>query len=81
MLKYEKYILESKIIELILESKIIFNKDFWIVISEVAKKGNRVAEELLKLNNTDVEVPQNQISLGDKNDSINFISDKKSLIR
>lgn len=77
MLKYEEYILESQIVELLLESQVVFNKDFWMLITEIAKKGDRVAEELLKLNNTDINVPQNQISLGDKNDSINFISDKK----
>lgn len=77
MLKYEEYILESQIVELLLESQVVFNKDFWMLITEIAKKGDRVAEELLKLNNTDINVPQNQISLGDKNDSINFTSDKK----
>lgn len=77
MLKYDEYILENKLIELILESMVTYRKDFWTLVKDIKDKGDKIAEELLKLDATDINMPQNVISLSDKNDAINIISDTK----
>lgn len=77
MLKYDEYILENKLVELLLEAKVTFRRDFWTLIKRLKDSGNRIAGELLSLDSTDVNIQQNIISLSDDNDKINIISDTR----
>lgn len=77
MLKYEEYILENKVVKLLLENKITFEEDFQEIISILSGKGDTIAKELMLLNNADLKMNQNIISLSDNKNAINFLSDKK----
>lgn len=82
MLKYEEYVLESKVVELLLENKITFEEDFQEIISILSEKGDKIAKELMSLNNADLKMNQNIISLSDNKNAINFLSaDKKSVTK
>lgn len=78
MLKYDEYILESKLVDFILESKLVYSRDFANLVKDIANKNDKIANELINLIDTDLDLSQNNISLsGDKNDSINFLPEKK----
>ena len=74
LFKYSDYINESKL-ELLLEANMIFSKDF---LSTVADVQNPIAEKILKLYKTDVDVDTNYIDISDKENFVDFKSDKKS---
>jgi hypothetical protein len=56
---------------------ITYRKDFWTLIKDIKDKGDKIAEFLLKLDATDINIPQNVISLSDNNNTINIISDTR----
>lgn len=73
MLKYQDYILESKVYQLILESNIEFSKKFINILSMIKSP---IAGEILKLQGVDKNVTQNFIdaNLDDPN-VVSFIQD------
>lgn len=73
---YEEYISENKITELLTESKINYRPSFVKILKNI--KDNRIALELLDLQNKDIDVKQDNIKIGDKNDVILFTPIKNS---
>jgi hypothetical protein len=74
---YNDFILESKIVDLILEANISFESDFKSILKNLSKN-DRIASELLKLDSSDVDIDNNFVALSDKNDTVSFMSDKKA---
>lgn len=74
ILRYDNFLNESKL-ELLLEANMEFSKNF---LSAVADVKNPIAEKILKLYKTDVDVDTNYIDLSDKENFVSFKSDKKS---
>jgi hypothetical protein len=73
LFKYSDYINESKL-ELLLESNMEFSKDFLAVVANVK---NPIAEKVLKLYKTDVDVDTNYIDISDKENFLEFKSDRR----
>ena len=72
--KYSEFINESHIIQLLMENKIQFSKDFIQVLKSIK---NKTSEDLLKLYNQDKPVAHNYIDVTDKEDFVSFIPDNK----
>jgi hypothetical protein len=77
--KYSQFKFEALLESLILESKLEFSKAFTNILSLI--KGDRIAEELLKLvnNRIDDKFIQNYIDVTDKKDEVSFIPDRKAI--
>ena len=73
LFKYSDYINESKL-ELLLEANMIFSKDFLATVADVQ---NPIAEKILKLYKTDVDVDTNYIDISDKENFVEFKSDRR----
>ena len=73
---YEEYIFETKLVDLLLESKIYYKPDFVRILTTL-KDEDRIASELFKLQNEEIETTQNNITLGEKNDVILFTPTNK----
>lgn len=73
---YEEYIFETKLVDLLLEAKMFYKSDFVRVLTTL-KDEDRIASELLKLQNEEVDTTQNNITLGEKNDVILFTPTNK----
>jgi hypothetical protein len=77
ILKYENYLSERFINDLLLESRLVFSKDFYNIISKM--KSNNIAEELIKLDKKDIDgIKQNYIDITDEKDKVSFTPDKKA---
>ena len=70
---YSQYINESKL-ELLLEANMEFSKNFLEAVADVK---NPIAEKILKLYKTDVDVDTNYIGLSDKENFVEFKSDRR----
>lgn len=77
--KYSQFKFEALLESLILESKLEFSKAFTNILSSM--KGDRIAEELLKLvtNKVDDKFIQNYIDVSDQKDEVSFIPDRKAI--
>jgi len=76
MFKFNEFILENLLTELILESKIQFSKDFLGVLNGI---GGKVADELKKLHGIDKDLTQNYIDIDlDNNNMLTFIQDRRA---
>lgn len=76
MFKFNEFILENLITELILESKVQFSRDFLNILNGI---GGRIADELKKLHGVDKEVTQNYIDIDmDNNNMLTFIQDRRA---
>jgi hypothetical protein len=73
--KYTEFINESKIIELIMESKVVFSKRFINLLSKM--QGNKIAKELLNIYSKDLNVQHNYIDITDTKDEVSFTPDRK----
>jgi len=73
LFRYNDWITESKL-ELLLEANMQFSKDF---LATVAKVKSPLSEKILKLYKNDVDVDTNYIDLSDKENYLNFKSDKR----
>jgi hypothetical protein len=63
---------------MILESKIVFSKNFLGILSKMGS--NEVAKELVKLYNKDIDgVQHNYIDTTDEKDSVSFTPDRKAI--
>ena len=76
LIKYNEFINENYIYELLLESKVVFSKKFRNLISKM--KDNKIAEELLKISGNDYNTRYNYIDITDTKDSVSFIPDAKA---
>lgn len=76
MFKYNEFLLENLLTELLLESKIQFSKEFLKVLTSV---GGKVADELKKMHGTEGEVTQNYIDINlDDHNQATFIQDRRA---
>ena len=73
ILRYNNFLNESKL-ELLLEANMQFSTDF---LSVVASVQNPIAEKILKLYKTEVDVDTNYIDISDKENFLKFKSDKR----
>lgn len=81
--KYENFLLESVINELILEANVSFNRDFVEVLADMETGFNdpvsKICEVLLKIvkSERDLDINQNNIGLSNEVDKISFIPEDK----
>ena len=76
IIKYEDYISEKIVYELLLESKVVYSKKFINLLNKM--KANKLATELLNLYSKDVDgVVQNYIDITDLKDAVSFTPDRK----
>ena len=76
ILKYEDYISEKAVYELLLESKVVYSKKFINLLNKM--KANKLATQLLNLYSKDVDgVTQNYIDITDLKDAVSFTPDRK----
>jgi len=76
ILKYEDYISEKAVYELLLESKVVYSKKFINLLNKM--KANKLATELLNLYSKEVDgVTQNYIDITDLKDAVSFTPDRK----
>jgi len=76
ILKYEDYISEKAVYEILLESKVVYSKKFINLLNKM--KANKLATQLLNLYSKDVDgVTQNYIDITDLKDAVSFTPDRK----
>jgi len=76
ILKYEDYISEKAVYELLLESKVVYSKKFINLLNKM--KANKLATQLLNIYSKDVDgVTQNYIDITDLKDAVSFTPDRK----
>lgn len=79
--KYNEFILESKIYNLILEGKMVFSSDFIEILDTLSTSGDAEVEDLSSLirgyMNYDVAIDSNCIDVSDKQGMISFVPDDK----
>lgn len=77
LVKYSEFINESKIYDLLLESKVVYSKKLVNLLTKM--KSNKLASELLNLYSKDVDgLVQNYIDITDEKDSVSFTPDRKA---
>jgi hypothetical protein len=76
LIKYQDYISEKVFYNMILESKLVFSKDFISILGKMTD--NKISQELLKLYSTDVDgIQHNYIDVTDEKDAVSFTPDRK----
>lgn len=81
--KYNNYIIESVLIELINESEIRFKKDFFELLIDMETGFNDSVDKISKMllsiskSNKDLDILQNYIGLSDDIDKVSFVPDNK----
>lgn len=70
-----KHIIDSKLYNLILESKVRYSKEF---IKALHKIEHPLAKKLLEMNDKDIDIMFNFIDISDELDMVKFIPDKKA---
>lgn len=73
---YYEFINESQIYNMLLESQVKFSNRFTNMLRSL--EDNKVAKQLLSVENKDLEVQQNYIDVSDQKDSATFIPDRKA---
>ena len=68
-LNYANFLLESKLHDLLLETKIVFKND---LIKTLRKVDHQIAIDLLSIIDQDVDVTMNIFDVGENPDSIKF---------
>jgi hypothetical protein len=77
ILKYNDYLSEKVINELLLESRLVLSKDFYNILFRI--NANNISSELIKLNNKEIDgVKQNYIDITDEKDKASFTPDRKA---
>jgi hypothetical protein len=69
--KYNNFLLESQLAQLILEAEVKYFQDFIDVLDRIKSP---IAEELIKLIGKDLKITTNFLGLGDKEDEVTFFS-------
>lgn len=76
LLKYEDYLSEKVIYEMLLESKVVFSKKLLKILGRM--KSNDIAKKLLGINSTNIDgIVQNYIDVTDRKDQVSFTPDRK----
>lgn len=75
LLKYNDYLSESILFELIIESKVVYSTKFMNILKKM--KTNNVAQTLLSLYSKDLNIQHNYIDLTDEKDTVSFTPDRK----
>ncbi len=75
LLKYNDYLSESILFELIMESKVVYSTKFMNILKKM--KTNNVAQTLLSLYSKDLNIQHNYIDLTDEKDTVSFTPDRK----
>jgi hypothetical protein len=73
--KYTEFLTESVLIELIMESKVIYSKKFINLLNRM--RNNKIASNLLNIYSKDYDVQHNYIDITDEKDSVSFTPDRK----
>ena len=74
--KYEQYITENKLNELLLESKLVFSKKFISILNKM--KSNKISNDLISLYTKDIDrLTQNYIDITDNKEEVSFTPDRK----
>jgi hypothetical protein len=73
--KYNDFLTESVLIELIMESKVIYSKKFINLLNRM--RNNKIAADLLNIYSKDYNVQHNYIDITDEKDSVSFTPDRK----
>jgi hypothetical protein len=73
--KYSEFLTESKIEELILESKVVFSKKFLNLLNRM--RTNKIASDLLNVYSKDLNVQHNYIDITDNKEEVSFTPDRK----
>jgi hypothetical protein len=74
--KYDEFLTEKQIYNLILESKLNFSQKFNNILSKIAD--DKVANELIKLMNNDMDINYNYIDITDDKSQVSFIPDRRA---
>lgn len=76
LIRYQEYISEKIVYDMILESKVVFSKNFVSILNKMGE--NQISQELLKLYSTDVDgIQHNYIDTTDEKDAVSFTPDRK----
>jgi hypothetical protein len=73
--KYSEFLTESKIEELLLESKVIFSKKFLNLLNRM--RSNKIASDLLNIYSKDFNIQHNYIDITDNKEEVSFTPDRK----
>jgi hypothetical protein len=73
--KYADFLTESNLIELLMESKVIYSKKFINLLNRM--RTNKISSDLLNLYSKDYEVQHNYIDITGDKDSVSFTPDRK----
>ena len=73
--KYQEFLTESVIIELLMESKVVFSKKFINLLNRM--KNNKIASDLLGIYSKDFDVQHNYIDITDDKEAVSFTPDRK----
>ncbi len=75
--KYNEYLLEQKIYQLLLESKVVYSNKFIKLLKRM--KSDKIASTILDLYSKDVDgIMQNYVDVTDLKDTISFTPDRKA---
>jgi hypothetical protein len=73
--KYSEFLTESKIEELLLESKVVFSKKFLNLLNRM--RTNKIASELLNIYSKDFNIQHNYVDITDNKEEVSFTPDRK----
>ena len=73
--KYSEFLTESKIEELLLESKVVFSKKFLNLLNRM--RTNKIASELINIYSKDFNIQHNYIDITDNKEEVSFTPDRK----
>ena len=75
LFNYSDFLTESAIVELLMESKVVFSKKFINLLNRM--RTNKIASELLGMYSKDLDVQHNYIDITDDKESVSFTPDRK----
>lgn len=75
LINYSDFLTENVLIELLMESKVVFSKKFINLLNRMSS--NKVAIDLLNIYSKDFDVQYNYVDITDRKDSLSFTPDRK----
>ena len=75
LFNYSDFLTENVLIELLMESKVVFSKKFINLLNRM--RTNKVASDLLNIYSKDFDVQYNYVDITDRKDSLSFTPDRK----
>lgn len=73
--KYSDFLTESALIELIMESKVVFSKKFLNLLNRM--RTNKIASELINIYSKDFNIQHNYVDITDNKEEVSFTPDRK----